>query len=358
MNPLFSSSAVATPSTSLPYSLPEKAAAMVFHQLDHTENPPFWVPGNWEASPELSVHCSIDQRPIIVYSQAVISGYLNLSGADGWSEGHDYRVGEAFTRFILLRYYFEKMDDLGANKIVMEKSIRAYLKSSPNIQTFFPGSPIKDHRPTESRIAFDSEVTGWDKHAVSRLSGNLGSQYSKEKPFFEILVNSARNSLDDPYCRPFHVSIHFNEEMLDKRRQTLMACKMKPGLESHFVFYAPSLMSPNQFLVQYPERLGPNSTRLLKALCYLQSTTLCAQKVGNCWIKQPMRGLLATLFVELITHRNDLEIEQAWDEAKRLYKDIQKCAAIPTIEGLIKDVKMTDEMKAAYEIAIEKQKTL
>ena len=333
--------------------LPEKQAAILFHQMDHREDPPFWVPKNWEDNPALSVQCSLDQRPLIQYAKGVISGYLNLSEAEGWSEGHDYRVGEAFTRFILLRYYFEKFKDLGENKIVLEKTIRAFQKDNTSINSLFPNASSKDHKPTESRIAFDSDVTGWEKHAVSRLTGNLGSEYHKEKPFFEILVNSARNSPSDPYCHPFTVYIHNNETELEKRRQELIACKMTPSGKAHFVFYGFSLASPQKFVELYRPKMGPKSTRLHQALIYLQSTTLCAQKVGNCWIKQPMRGLLATLFVELITHREDLGIEDAWTAAKALYKEIQRCAAIPTVEELLKNVEMSDLMRTSAKSAIE-----
>lgn len=326
--------------------------------IDRLQDAPLWLAPNWEDKPELSVQCAIDQRPIRLYAKDVISGYLNLGVSDGWEEGHDSRVGQAFSRFILSRYFFEKMEDLGENRIVLEKTVRAFRKSSPTMIHLFAMQAQEDHKPLESRIAFDEDVNGWQRHAVSRLSGNLGSQYIPSKPFFEILINSQRNSPEDPLCQPFFISIHTNEEELEKRRKMLASCKMLPGQLAHLAFYDKNLMTPDHFLSQYPEKLGPKSARLLKGLSFLQKTTIPAQKVGNCWIKQPMRCLLASLFIELLTHREELSIEDAWEEAKKLYIDIQKSVAIPLVEELLKLIQTTDIMKGSALLAIEKQKSL
>ena len=86
--------------------------------------------------------------------------------------------------------------------------------------------------------------------------------------------------------------------------------------------------------------------------------SLKAQKVGNCWIKQPMRGMLATLYVELLSNRQDLTPDSAWTEAKCFYKSIQRAVAIPLVERLIDQSSANSEMKQAALLALEKQKQL
>lgn len=290
------------------------------------------------------------------FKKDVISGYLNLGNKDGWTEGSDPRIGVSFTRYILFKYFVQNKKQLGSNAVVIEKVVNAF-KSCKNFLNY-PFSQVEaSHKPETSRICYDSTV-GWQDHAISRLVGNLGTVYSPSKPFFEILINSARHSEKDSSCRPFFISVHANEEELEKRRKNLVALASAPFEASQFLVYSPCLQKPDAFLKKFPDKLGLNSTRLLKALAYLQKVTINAQEVGNCWIKQPMRGLLASLYVELITHRDTLSPESAWTEATRLYKSIQKTIAIPYVKELIDHSDATAEMKRVALVSLEKQKQL
>lgn len=89
------------------------------------------------------------------------------------------------------------------------------VKVFTKVQTSAPsldGKAKPGSLPKDTRICPDSTVLGWQKHAVIRLIGNLGSTYSPSKPCFEILINSQRENNDDPVCKPFSVSIQTNEE--------------------------------------------------------------------------------------------------------------------------------------------------
>lgn len=308
--------------------------------------------------PGLSRLCSRDYDCLLRFKDSVIGGYLNLSEAEGWREGNDNRLGASFARYILCRYFIQNKEHLGSNTTVFEKVINAFKACETLLKPLYPAREGEGQNPTESRICYDSSVEGWQKHAVSRLVGNVGSAYSPSKPFFEILVNSARTSADDELCHPFFISVHANAEEMEKRRRLLHSLRLVPPEVAHVSFYASYLKKPGDFLKMHQQKLGPNSTRLLNALVYLQDVTLYAQKVGNCWIKQPMRCLLVTLYVELIAHRHDLAPAEAWNEAKELYKNIQRAVAIPLVKDLIAKSDATPEMKRTALLGLEKQRQL
>lgn len=307
---------------------------------------------------ETSSRFSQDLDSLLYFKESVIGGYLNLGEADGWREGHDPRLGFSFTHHILSEYLSQKQGRLGRNAVVFEKTARAFTSCEALSWSPHPEKNENAFHPTESRICVDSSVLGWQKHVICRLVGNLGSTYDPSKPFFEVLVNSARTSAEEALCQPFFISIHANESEMEKRRCLLQSLRQVPPELAHFSFYPSYLIKPEAFLKMYKEKLGPNSTRLLNSLIFLQEATLYAQKVGNCWVKQPMRCLLTTLYVELITHRLDLTPAEAWKEAIRLYKDIQQTVAIPFMEKLIDQSAITSEMKKTALLALERQKTL
>ena len=56
-----------------------------------------------------------------------------------------------------------------------------------------------------------------------------------------------------------------------------------------------------------------------------------------------MRCLLAVLYVELFTSRHDLSPDSAWNEAKELYKAIQKDVAIPLVKDMVEKSEGTPE---------------
>lgn len=297
--------------------------------------------------------CSQDYLVLEHFKDAVISGYLNLGVADGWQEGSDPRLGTTFIRYILLRYFLDKQNDFGMNTSVLERAAKAFKGCETLLVLQGPQQAVERHTPKESQICLDSTVLGYQKHAICRLVGNVGTTYNPSKPFFEILVNSVLTSKDSGVCQPFFISIHANEEELEKRRCRLQSLKLQPGEIADYSFYAIYLKKPNEFLEKYRAKLGFNGTRLLKALAYLQDVTLQGQTVGNCWMKQSMRSLLATLYVELISQRLELEPDVAWREAIALYKKIQQVAAIPFVQDLIRQSSATAEMKKAALRSIE-----
>jgi hypothetical protein len=255
------------------------------------------------------------------FPDAVIAGYLNLGKEDGWEEGHDPRLGSAFTRLIVSRFYEIAKSNSSTNTKVIERVIE--------------GLSERSRFPLNSRVSYDSSVGGWQGHAISRLVGNLGSTYSATKPFFEILINSQRTSEDNENCTPFSISIYNNGNDLETRHQLLAPLKKAPVTIAHSSFYNLNRKSPSVFLRENQSKLGANSIRILNGLDYLEKVTMVAQKVGNCWIKQPMRCLLTSLYIELLTERPKLTNEQAWAEATALYKEIQKRSAIPYIQDLL-----------------------
>lgn len=277
---------------------------------------------------------SRDHAVISQFAEEVVSGFLNLGTKEGWSEGSDPRIGAAFTRH-MVQEYLKKEKPNSVNGEILGK----VLDSLANIGDFegipLAKEPEDGHRPTTNRVRYDSAVLGWQQHAITRMVGNVASKYNPKLPFFEILINSARSSRDNEICQPFHISIFNNEADIDKRRSNLSVMKMLPANLAHFTFYASYLNDPEKFLAKTHLKVGPNSTRLLEGLMYLQRKELKAQSVGNCWIKQPMRALLVSLYLETLSVRKELTPDGAWKEAVAMYKDIQKKAGIPIIEELL-----------------------
>ncbi len=288
----------------------------------------------------------------------IISGYLNLSKNEGWPEGFDSRIGATFTRYIFSTFLLLKGDQLHQHKDknIFEKVMKAFQNIGE--LTLYGKEPTEGYRPKTSRVCYDSGIEGWKGHAISRMVGNLASEYSKEKPFFEILVNSARAG-DRPTCQPFFITIYANEKELDERRKSLSCLKNAPPELAQHTFYTKYYKNPENFLTSNETKLGPNSTRIIHGLQYLQKTTINSQKAGNCWIKQPMRCLLASLYLELFSAQKELTPEEAMKGAKACYKKVQKNVAIPfAIELLNSSNKITSRMLESANIAIENQKKL
>lgn len=299
-----------------------------------------------------------DEKILREFSTHIIAGFLNLGETGGWPEGHDPRAGAAFVRFSLKNYLKKGENLLGKNKIIFESSLKAFRQiGSLYVSAQGVGEPQDGHRPRDCRVCYDAGVMGWQKHAIARMTGNLASEYLPNKPFFEILINSARVESDDPGCRPFFVTVYRNEKELDERRMSLIQQKMLPGAIAHFTFYDKSREKPANFLEKNNAQLGPNATRILKALAYLENVTINAQKVGNCWFKQPMRCLLASLYLELISLRPELSPENAWIEATEFYKRVQR-SALEEIDTFIQNVEMTPLMEKSLQQALKERRNL
>lgn len=278
-------------------------------------------------SPRLSKLYAYDFEYLIRYKEDVISGYLNLGQAEGWPEGATHELGASFTRYILFKFLLQHHADAVHDKVI----IRAALKAFGSTWVQQDPAPY----PRESRVRCDVSISGWQHHSVSRLVGNVGSAYNPSKPFFEILINSARGSSEEKTCHPFCVSIYKNREAIEERRRILFAMRQLPSSTAHPMFYSCSLWKPASCLGSCQDKLGPISSRLLKALIFLENVELPTQTVGNCWIKQPMRSLLAVLYLEIITHHPSLSFAMAWERALDLYQHIQGKIAIPLIKDLI-----------------------
>lgn len=295
---------------------------------------------------------SKDEQLVKSFSKDVIAGYLNLGFTDGWDEGSDVRIGYAFTRIILLEYVKNQKQEASKNKEVFEKVFASFFGDESNFDV------IDNIRPRKSRACCDVGITGWKGHATSRIVGNLSNEYQPSKPFFEIIINSARNSADDPNCQPYTISIHDNEQQLDERRKNLASINSLPEKLAYHIYYPSYLKSPKYFFSINQSKLGPNSTRIIEGLTFLENKTINAQKVGNCWIKQPMRCLLAILYLEIYSTHKELNPSEAWNQALTIYKSIQKSVAIPYVEELVKKTNVSQNMLESAQKAIIKQKSL
>jgi len=309
-------------------------------------------------APTLRKSIAQDYIVLDTFKKNIIEGYLNLSKAQGWHEGHDLRIGIVFVRYILIHYFAQRKSELGANTQVLEKAIKAFTSSKPLLSFVLQEKKPKKNHPKISRLRYDISVFGWQNHGISRLVGNVGSAFRLTAPFFEILVNSSRDSAEKTSCQPFHISVFKNGGEIDERQKALRNCKTIPELLARFTFYSHHLQKPDGFLKRHQKQLGPNSTRLLRGLDFLQKVTINAQTVGNCWMKQPMRALLATLYVEVLTQKPQLSLEQTWEEAKTLYKDIQKKEAILLVQSFLNQVTITETMRRAALESIEHLKKL
>lgn len=295
-----------------------------------------------------------DKALMSSFGENIISGYLNLGSGDGWKEGCDNRVGAAFTRYILVRYFLEERENLGANERILSKVIHAFSEIG-DINKPLPYTNRAGVYPKFSRACYDDTVTGWKGHAVTRLVGNLGSTYDPSKPAFEILVNSARTTMENFLCKPFYITIYKDEKEVEDHRKLLASLTHVPEETAYYSFYSSSHKTAGEYLKENQSRLGPNSKSILKGLEFLENTTISAQKVGNCWIKQPMRCLLTSIFIETLTAQTNLSPNEAWENSKSLYKSIQKIAAIPYVQDLVKTTPMTKPMTQSALQGIEKQ---
>lgn len=298
---------------------------------------------------------SRDRIVIHQFAEALVGGFLNLGERQGWPEGGDPRVGAAFTR-CMVQEYFEKGEHSTKTRTILQNVLASFSNIGDFNETSLRKEPENGHRPTTNRVRYDAAVTGWQKHAITRMVGNLGSKYEPRLPFFEILVNSARSSVEKETSQPFAITIHDNEKMLDARRSKLSALAMCPASVAHFTFYDSLLNTPEKFQETTKLKIGPNAKRFLEGLMYLQNVELKTQYVGNCWIKQPMRCLLVSLYIEIFTECKELTPKEAWAMTVHLYKDIQKEAGIPIIEELLEDAKIGG-MKHTYASAAIEQRS-
>ncbi len=308
------------------------------------------------ASSSESSH-SHDRMQVQNEAVSVVGGYLNLCEKQGWEDrGNDPRVGAAFVRCMLTDYvqnfpkYTSHLAEKGMKTDEFETIMKRVVDGFENIgnlikSPFCKEQPEDGHRPKTNRVRYDEGVKGWKNHTVCRMVGNIASRYETRFPFFEILVNSARDTVENISCRPFRVTIFDNETELDKRRQSLAAGPQLDVSTAHHTFYSSSLKGPDQFMKTTRLKIGPNAKRILEGLEFLNKVEMYAQRTRNCWIKQPMRCLLVGLYLEILSVRKELSPPEAWKMAMIMYKEIQKRSGIPIIQGLMDQVRMSAEMK-------------
>jgi hypothetical protein len=215
----------------------------------------------------------------------------------------------------MLRKFWQKnSSNLQDYSDIFERTLKAFSASESKL----------GNTSLTPRAYLDPTITGWKKHSVARLVGNLGKDFNCNGPFTEILINSALTSLTDDTCFPFHVSILVNRDSAEERWKTLRSLKNLDAEIAYPVFYSSKLKNPQSFTEMYrkenKKEPGPNSSRLLHALDTLSQTPMKGQKTGNCWMKQNQRSVLASLYVEIVTHRPELTDSQAWNLSKKLYR--------------------------------------
>lgn len=264
-----------------------------------------------------------DWEVLAMNKDAVISGFLDIGEKDGWKDGGQTIVGFHFTRYMLRQFWAKHERNFGDFTDIFVATIQS---SSP--------SACKSMRfNLAPRAHFDTTVTGWDKHAVTRYVGNISKSYRHDGPFFEVLINSAASKGSDT-CFPFSVSTYKNRTLLQTRYDTLLSLAKVPERFAAPIFYAKELVKPDDFLSTYKAKLGPNSTRILEALHYISLQRMPSQTVGNCWMKQAKRTILLSLYLEITTRRDELNYRQSWTLANKLYTRWEK-STIEEVEKLI-----------------------
>lgn len=256
-----------------------------------------------------------DLKAITNKKDNVVAGFLGIGKKEvkTLEEGQTALLGMQFTRYMLRKFFHENVASLSDYTDVLTRTIKVYSPSA------LQGAKA-DEMP---RIYLDGNSVGWQKHMVTRLVGHVGSQYSSEGPFFEVIVNSAMNFESDK-CFPFDVSILLNAAAAKKRADSLAEINQFSREIGYEVTYADNLLAPGPFINKYTQEHrkspGPNAMRLLEGLQLINCLELNAQKIGNCWIKQPKRSVFIALFVEMLTHRKELTTKEVLTQSKCLYK--------------------------------------
>lgn len=303
-----------------------------------------------------SIDVKGDQQTVERYRTHIISGFLNLGATDGWTEGGPVVAATAFVRLVLHKYKENQALRCQKDRSIIEKTLDVFKDNKSSIESLFRLNEERVSRPRTTRICFDSSVEGSNEHAICRMVGNLATSYQPSKPFFEILVNSHSHRTGTDGCAAYYVSIHNNEQKLDQRHQKLLTQKNIPLALAKHAFYSSDLVRPAEFLREHKAKLGVNSTHILKGLLYLQDVKINKQVVGNCWFKQPMRCLLAALYIQLIDADRKSSFEQSWKSAIALYREIQRESAVPVIEKLLQYELATQKMVQSATKALQKRK--
>lgn len=244
----------------------------------------------------------------------VIAGFLSIGNKDGWkfSEGGPHELGFRFTRYMFKKFCIERASNFVDYKDIFDHALEAFASAAQRDAALTP------------RASIDATVTGWYQHSVSRIVGFLGMAIRQNGPYFEILINSAKTSQDDPGCYPFKTLVLANNEEAKKRWESVRKLDKISSPIAYPAFYHSPYQSPEAFLSSFRQAHGkdpgPNSLRMLEGLQYLSLKKMKAQTIGNCWMKQNKRQVLVLLFVETLTRRPELSVADVWKLSHTLYK--------------------------------------
>jgi hypothetical protein len=255
----------------------------------------------------MSPHDRKEWESLKCYKDQLIIGFLEIVDDQVFAQGGSSNKGIQFCRLMLKKFIN-----------INEETLSTYRETLINVGKALNGAP-REIDPKGPRAYVDASITGWDNHCITRLVGSVGSSFQSTGPIFEVLVNSQRPSKNNTVCSPFFTSILPTREQAIKRWELLNSIKRLPDSNVRKAFYPKKRLQPLDFLNSSRDRFGGNSTRLLKGLHYLGSKQLHAQSVGNCWLKQPMRSVLTSLYIETLTNRPELDNEAVWKLAKFLY---------------------------------------
>jgi hypothetical protein len=249
----------------------------------------------------------------------VLAGFLNIGKKDNWnqSEGGNHETGFRFTRCMLRKFWNDNEQRLGDYRDIFERVVKS----------FSPAARASGNQLYNPRSFIDTTVTGWMEHSVSRVVGWVGTKNTENGPFFEVLINSAKKG-ENPRTAPFKTIILSNKSSAEKRWNDLMVVQKHHCTIAYPRYYQSQELSPASFIELYlkdhGKSPGPNAVRLLEGLAFLNHKIMKAQTMGNCWMKQNIRQVLVTLFIETLTHRSELEVHKAWDLSKLLYRKWKK----------------------------------
>jgi hypothetical protein len=224
----------------------------------------------------------------------IIEGFLSIGKEDGRKEeGSDYETGFRFIRYMFKKFFINSSSKLVDYQDILENTCQAF--------------SINEQKKMLPRAMADTTIKGWNKHAIGRIIGFVGTQPNPKGPFVEILINSARKDPNNPYCYPFQAIVLPNQETAEWRWNQLTSLRNLPETIAYPVFFP----LKNEYTIEvFKEKFrkdhnkdpGPNALRLLKGLNVLTITKMKAQTTGNCWIKQNKRMVFVFLFIETLTH--------------------------------------------------------
>jgi len=283
--------------------------------------------------PSHNNHQDIYNKIFTEHSAAFICGFLNLRDQDGWKEGGPTTIGALFIRH-LFENYKNKLSDFDREVLV---NVLSGFSSLGVLK-----KDIIECLPKKNRICFDAGIKGWKDHAVSRMVGNVGPSYDPANPFFEIAINSQHKT-------PFFVTLYGNEKELDEHREFLISLDKTPQDLANECFFSPHQKTIDHYLKGHKPTREEN--HLIEGLKYLKNKALPPQTTGNCWLIQPMRAMLAALYIEYYTTLGAITPDEGWNLAHKTYRHVLDTEGMDMIAKLLNFTVTTDKMR---NIALEK----